>query len=220
MKKDSNDPAGAVTPSEDQAVSVDPAGAEESGAKADTAVFDDLSTLRKRQDFDNLTATQRLRTRVPVGRPGKQTWFRVHPDPGWALPGHTLEWEEDGTTFFVLPDVAAELEHDLKRVMLRTVVTPQATPSLWPIRMPNADGTDNSWFVSARDAAQRAEVNWIRIVANREASAYEVHLATADYGEPNWPAEGFRSLLKIAFAGKVIETIDDPVVRRLLGRSS
>jgi hypothetical protein len=192
----------------------------EGGSALGSSIFDDLAALRTRQDFDNLVRAQRIRTRVPVAKPGRQTWFRAHPDAEWSMQAYLLDWEEDGTQFFVIPEIGIRLGADVKRVELRTVVTPQQTASLWPIRLPNADGSDNEWFASARHAASQAETAWIRIVANREARGYDVYRATADFGEPVWPDEGFAGLLKIAFAGKIVEGLDHPVVQRLLGRSS
>lgn len=219
MTKDSNDP---IKPADVQGAheeaSKEAEGGSDQRARGVFSVFDDLPALRKRQDFDALVPTQRVLTRVPVARPSKQTWFRTHPDPEWFLQAYLLEWEEDGTQFFVMPEIAIDLGAELKRVVLRTVVTAQGTASLWPIRMPNADGTDNEWFISARAAAREAENAWIRIVANRQARGYDVFRAQADFGEPVWPAEGFEGLLKTAFAGKIIDSVEHPVVLRLLGR--
>ena len=59
--------------------------------------------------------------------------------------------------------------------------------------------------------------NTERLLADADALLEVRQYAQHRIGCEIW-AEGFRGLLKIAFAGKVIETIDHPVVRRLLGR--
>ncbi len=182
------------------------------------SIFDDLDQLRERQDFDVLVGAQRQLTAVPVGKPGRQTWFRVHPDPDWQIQAALLDWDDDGTQFYVAPHVYPDLAAEVKRVVLRTVVTAQGTPRLWPIRQPNPDGTDNEWFQSARQVATRAEREWCRMVANREAHGYDVFTAAGDFGEPAWPERDFAELLRIAFAGKVIQSLDHPVVVHLMGR--
>lgn len=186
--------------------------------KQGVSVFDNIDKLRLRQDFDRLATTRRVLATVPVGKPGKQTWFRIRPGPEWQLTAWLLEWEEDGSQYFMLPHLAEGLEGELKRANLRLVVTPAGSVRLWPIRQPNADGTDNPWFQSARRIAALAEQTWVRMRSDREAQGYTAVVAEVDFDEPIWPEQSFQELLKIAFAGKVVEGLDHPVVQRLLGR--
>jgi hypothetical protein len=181
------------------------------------SIFDNLDELRKRQDFDRLIDVKSLLTSVPVGKPTKQMFFQVLPGDKWQLTAALLDWEEDGTKFFVSPSVYPELPAEFKRVQLRTAVTPQGSVRLWPIRLPNPDGSDNEWFVSAREVAAKAEGSWIRMVANREARGYDVFQAKGDFGDPTIPEQSFQDLLKLAFAGKVIDNLDHPVIVKLLG---
>ncbi len=183
------------------------------------SIFNDIEKLRQRQDFDVLAGTQRQLISVPVGKPGKQTWFRVLPGEEWQINAALLKLEEDGTYFFVAPSIYPDLAAEAMRVVIRTVVTTQGTISLWPIRLPNPDGRDFLWWISARAVALQAETEFVRMRANQEAGAYDVIKATDNYGEPDRPRHNFSELLEIAFAGKVIESLDDPVVLKLLGRS-
>jgi hypothetical protein len=190
----------------------------ESRSTSGGSIFDDIDKLRRRQDFDALVGTQRVLVSVPVGKPGKQTWFRVLPGEEWQLPAALLKLEEDGTYFYVTYDIYPDLEAEAIRVVLRTVVTTQGTISLWPIRLPNPDGRDFPWWISARAVAVQAETAWVRMRANQEVGAYDVIKATDNYGEPDLPQRNFSELLEVAFAGKVIESLDHPVVLKLLGR--
>jgi len=192
---------------------------EETGNNGCGNIFEDLDALRRRQDFDKLVGAKRQITSVPVAKPGRQMWFRTHPDLNYQISAALLRWEEDETQFFVAPQVYSDLVTEAKRVVLRTVVTPQGSVRLWPIRLPNPDGLDNEWFVSARRVAEIAERQWVRMVANRETRGYDVYTATSDFGEPTWPEQTFADLLKIAFAGKIIDSLDHPVVMKLVGKS-
>ena len=183
------------------------------------SIFDDIEKLRKRQDFDALVSTQRHLTSVLVDKPGKQTWFRVHPGEEWQIQAALLKWEDDGTQFFITPDFYPDLPAKAQLAILRTVVTTQGSVGLWPLKMPGADGWDNEWWQSARSVAAQAERSWVRMVANKEARGYDVFTPMADFGEPAWPDQSFSELLKIAFAGKVIDSLDHPVVIKLLGRT-
>jgi hypothetical protein len=183
------------------------------------SIFNDIEKLRKRQDFDALVGTQSLLVSVQVGKPGKQTWFRVLPGEEWEIQAALLKWEEDGTYFYVAPDIYPVLAAEAMRVVLRTVVTAQGSILLWPIRMPNPDGRDFPWWISARAVALQAETAWIRMRANQEAGAYDALKARDDYGDPAIPEQSFQDLLKIAFADKVIDSLDHRVIVKLSGRA-
>jgi hypothetical protein len=183
------------------------------------SIFDDIEKLRKRQDFDALISTQHHLTSVPVGKPGKQVWFQVRPGDEWQIQAALLDWKEDRTQFYITPALYPNLETEATLVILRTVVTTQGSVSLWPLKMPGADGRDNEWWQSARRAAALAESNWVRMITNNAARSYDVITPEADYGEPARPSQSFSELLKIAFAGKIIETLDHPVVAELRGRN-
>jgi hypothetical protein len=48
---------------------------------------------------------------------------------------------------------------------------------------------------------------------------YRIYRAEGDIPEPIWPKESFQELLQLAFSGRIIESADHPVVRRLRGLS-
>ena len=47
--------------------------------------------------------------------------------------------------------------------------------------------------------------------------AYEVFKASGDIPEPNWPDNSLEDIIKIAFKEKFIQSMEHPVVQRLLG---
>ncbi len=48
--------------------------------------------------------------------------------------------------------------------------------------------------------------------------AYRIFEATGELPEPEWPVENMRDLLEIAFkGGRLIDSIDHPVLKRLRG---
>jgi hypothetical protein len=59
---------------------------------------------------------------------------------------------------------------------------------------------------------------WIRMSSNISLGAYEISVAEAPIPEPVWPDLPFREILKIAFgAGRLINSLDHPVMKRLRG---
>jgi hypothetical protein len=77
----------------------------------------------------------------------------------------------------------------------------------------------NSWHLSAEDAATHAEKQWVRMQSVKSIGGYQLTVADGAFAkkEPEWPPEPFSELLKIAFAGKYIDSLQHPLVQRLFG---
>ena len=58
---------------------------------------------------------------------------------------------------------------------------------------------------------------WVRVASNRQLGAYEVFEATGSLPEPEWPAESFEHIFRVAFQDHYIESVEHPAVRRLRG---
>ena len=48
--------------------------------------------------------------------------------------------------------------------------------------------------------------------------AYDVFEAEASLSEPEWPEHDIEALIEVAFRGKIISSLEHPVVQSLLGR--
>lgn len=186
-------------------------------------LFDNLDALRLTQDFNAIAGVRKELTTVPVGKPHRQWFVRVHPDPAYRLETYVLELKEDSETYFVAPHMRAELPGEVVPKILLTAITSTSSSSivfLWPIRMPDALGKLDEWNRSALEAAKLAEKQWVRLASNRALGAYECHTATGDLPEPQWPeGKTFQDLLRIAFRERIIDSPSHPVVQRLRGAS-
>ena len=110
----------------------------------------DPATLRLGQDFAATVGVKKLLTRVPVGKPGRQVFFRVHPDPDWHLATMILELKEDREVYLVAPDLYAELLGEIVPVMLYPTITARASSACGragcPARMARPiPGTSRLW---------------------------------------------------------------------------
>jgi len=177
----------------------------------------DLDKMRLPQDFGAIAGVRRVLTSVPVRKPGNQVFIRVHPSEGHSMVVAVVEIKEDGECYLVLPELYPELAQEAKVKMLYTAITRDGNPILWPVNMPSADGRLDAWSQSAHTAANLAKQGWVRLVANRTLGAYDVMQATNLVDEPVWPDLSFKELVNLAFRGKVIDSPDHVVVRRLRG---
>lgn len=56
------------------------------------------------------------------------------------------------------------------------------------------------------------------MAANMSLGGYEVFQATGGLPEPQWPDTSFQELVDIAFKGRFIDSMDHPVLKRLMGQ--
>ena len=180
--------------------------------------FSNLDNLRIDPGYLHQPAAKKLLTTVPVRKPGKQDFFRVHPSANYRITTALIELKDEREVYVVHPHFVPELgegEHFVACLYL--VINRQKTLSIWPVRLPAPDGRQMAWHTSAMEAAELAMKKWVRIVPNMNLGANEIHAAERDFDDPEWPEQPFAEILKIAFKGRLIENSDHPVVQRLRG---
>ena len=192
---------------------------ESQAEKTPSDIFADVANIRIDPTMVGGPSVSKVLVQIPVRKPSKEWFIRTHPD----IEKHTidtlvLELKEDGEVYLVPPALRNALLGEpcvnIKRLHLSA--NRQGDVFIWPIRLPGADGKLDSWNESALEAANLAATKWVRLSANLRIGAYSI--AVADIADaPKWPAMPFNELLRIAFKGKVIETMDHPVLRRLRG---
>ena len=177
----------------------------------------DPAALRLEQSFSDGPAVQKLLTTIPVRKPGKQDFVRVHAGEGYRLNPAVIQLKDDREVYLVAPTLVKELMTECAPVTLYTVMSRQRVLSLWPVRLPASDGKDMEWWRSAREAAALAMKGWVRIKANSSLGAYEIFKADGALSEPEWPELTFSELLRIAFRDYYVDKLDHAVVKRLRG---
>lgn len=213
-------PKGSLMTNQDQQASIDSKNAQSTAASAEvrrTVDPFDPDSLRLDQSFAAVTAVRKLINQVPVRKPDRQTFVRVHPDPGWRLETGVIEIKEDREVYLVSPALRQDVAVEIVPVTLFSTISRQGVFSLWPIRLPGPDGKINPWPASALKAAEVAMRRWIKLQANMQLGAYEVFEAVGDLDEPIWPEIAFAEALRIAFQDRFIADMDHPVLRRLRG---
>jgi len=177
----------------------------------------DVEAMRLRQDFNTMAGVKKVITTVPVRKPNRQEYIRVHPDKEWQLQTAVLELKEDREHYLVAPEMWSEIPGEITPKLLLTAINRQGVLFIWPIKLPGEDGRLDNWNQSALDLVEIAKENWIRVVANMSLGAYEASKAGGELSEPVWPKTTFQELLNIAFKGRVIDSVDHPVLKRLAG---
>jgi hypothetical protein len=177
----------------------------------------DPENLRLHQSFYETAGVKKLLTTVPVRKPKKQDFLRVHPDSNYRCDCAIIELEEDRESYLVTPNTAQDLRHEIKTVTLFTAINRQGVVFLLPVPIPAADARTNEWHRSLREAAEMAMKKWLRVRANMDLGAYEMHEATGSIPDPEWPDLSLPQLLRIAFRDRIVDRLDHPVIKRLQG---
>jgi hypothetical protein len=179
----------------------------------------DPCQLRLNPDMGTGLGLKKLLLSVPVRKPDKSWFVRVHPSPDYRLQTAVVELKEDRELYLVSqalwPDLAGEATFSPRALF--TSVNRQGVLFVWPVRLPGVDGKVDEWSRTALQGADMATKGWVRITANMALGSYEVWQATASLPEPAWPDLSLREILRVAFKDRLIETLDHPVLRRLRG---
>ena len=177
----------------------------------------DLSNLRLSQSFTETAGVKKLLTTVPVRKPHKQDFVRVHPSEAYRADVLMVELKEDREAYLVSRNMVDELATEAEPFSLYTAINRQGVVFLWPVRLPAPDGKVNEWHRSLREAAETAVGKWSRVRANMSLGAYESTVAESVIADPVWPEASFQELIRIGFRDRVIDTATHAVVRRLRG---
>jgi hypothetical protein len=180
----------------------------------------DPANLRLDQNYTETVGVKKSITTIPVKKPNKQTFFRIHPGEEWRDNFPIIDLKDDGEEYIVARPLVPELITEVVIKQLRLGITRQGNLFFLPLRLPGPDGKDMAWWSSLREHADRAETHWLRVIANKELGAYEALQASDSLNEPEWDLQGLRfwNLIEIAFKKFLITDLEHPVVKRLRGR--
>lgn len=182
-----------------------------------------VAALRLPPSFNETAGVKKMLTTVPVRKPHRQEWIRVHPDPAYRGEFATILLKEEGEFHLVVPELLELLRHEITTVTIYTAANRNGVVFLWPARHANADGRRGSdaWYTSAHEAAAAAMKRLTRVTANISLGAYEICFTDNPIpdADPVWPELSFTELLRLGFEkpGRFIKDLEHPVVKLLRG---
>ena len=166
----------------------------------------------------NAPAAKKLLLKIPVTKPRKFEFIRVHPTI--CYPANLIEYEGEQRkdVYLVHPDLVPQLQKYCCVASLYLAINRAGDLFFWLIKQ-NAGGPGADWSESAEEAAEIAKSQWVNIVANKAISGYDVSPAIKAFPEPGWPDLSLKELLDKAFkAGNRISDLDHPLLQKLEGR--
>lgn len=178
-------------------------------------IFDDLKALGR--PIDDIVASEKLLTSLPVRKPKADEWVRLHPSIHARI--YVYEHKDERSWYLVLPSIVEPLRSVVRYVQLSLAVNYAGTAFAWPVPVPT-ERKPHRAHVTAFAGAEQAMHQWIRIHWGKE--EYEVYRRSTAKIEPVWPAEiaNASEMLRHATKGgafEVIDSLDHPVVRSMKG---
>jgi hypothetical protein len=187
--------------------------AEEDPGKPAFNIFDPTACL----DDDDVPDVNPPVLDIPIRRPNKLKFYRVHPT--FVVDRDILVVPDgmDETTYLCYPKLIDVFPEAIKRARLYPYIGTDKTLCLWRINHATQKGgkRNQKVFDTAVRAASAAKTEWTRIWWRQEVGHYTHQTARADLGEPLWPDLTFEEMLVIAFEGMVIDSLDHEVLREL-----
>jgi hypothetical protein len=172
--------------------------------------------LRIDEEYLQQGLVKKLLTTVPVKKPTKTDFIRVHPSQEYRLNVALIDFREDRETYLVAPRFFGYLDESLRSVhTLYLAINRQKVLFLWPVKLP--DNRQNAWHTSAAVGAEHAMKEWVRVAPNMSLGAYEISVAEHQALEPEWPELSFAEILRIAFKDRMVDGPEHPVMQRLRG---
>jgi hypothetical protein len=190
------------------------------GKSLPDGLFADLEQFKVDMKEAGLDGAEEQLGAVQVRKPPAGEYVRVHPGKEMTISVALHESRDNFTSQFylVMPKMLGTAM-DLRGAFyaqLHLTVTRAGSVMLWPVKLPTG-GAGNPWFESALKGAEMAKANWIRIFADAGQGQYRIMKALGDFDAPQFPEKTLSELLEIAFNGRVIDTADHPILRKLRG---
>ena len=99
-----------------------------------------LASLKINLAFKEGANVKKMLNVIPVRRPKKQEWFRVHSDEAYRGDFAVIKTEADGEFFIVSPAIARDFAKECSFVTIYTVINSGGVVFLWPATIPATDG--------------------------------------------------------------------------------
>jgi hypothetical protein len=179
-------------------------------------IFANLEALRLSPDEAGQIGTEEVLAHVSVRKPSVSEFVRVNPDPAMSL-ATSIFVDPERETYFVAPDARNLLVAGIKPVLLLPAVNQRGLFFIWPVALGDGTGRRNAWHETAREAAELAKRDWIKVVSDMPSGCYRIYKAKGKLADPVFPEKNLDELLRLAFKGRVIDSDDHPVVKQALG---
>ncbi len=155
---------------------------------------------------------------IPLGAPNKQLFFRVA--SALSMLVCLLDWKADGFSYLLTQTVQRAIsEADVKFVKLYVWVDRRDNVGVWAVGVPYSDGTNYDAWKSGHKVCERAKTEWVKKRWNRQMGVYDIVTLhpSVEAPKPNFPELTMEEVVERVFEGRIIDSVDHPIIRELQG---
>jgi hypothetical protein len=164
---------------------------------------------------------------ISVGKtPGRNEFFRTHPEFRPIVPIVNVEIGMDKHYFAVAPDMVASLSGigiTVTDHALYLTVTSRGAIRVVPVRQANSDGEQNEYDRTKEIGLAQAKDEWVRLFTDLENHCYKVFPAPAErFTAPQWPELKPAKIFKLAFRdkGRLVDSVEHPLFKKWAARDA
>jgi hypothetical protein len=184
----------------------------------------DLESIALDDDYaDGMEADDTGVAAIPVNKPQRDWFFRTHPTAWKNI--RLLEVKNGADRGYYLVErslwkLCLAEDIPLRPVRLTLATSRESGPFLWPLKLQERgyENRKDDWSASALRIRKVAETAWVKMYTKPGGNCYSHKVAEGILAGPVWPVEAFTDLIALAFEGKVIRDMDDPLLRRIMGK--
>jgi hypothetical protein len=158
--------------------------------------------------------------------PGKNEFFRTHPDFRPVVPIVDLEAGMEKQFFAVTDEMTAALAGIGITVTDHTLyltVTPRGALRIVPVRCAGADGEQNEYNRTKEIGLRDGVDQWVRLFTDQENRCYKVFPAPAGrFADPVWPELKPAKIFRLAFRDKdrLVDSAEHPLFKKWAARDT
>jgi hypothetical protein len=181
-------------------------------------IFADLEACRLSPDEAGGIGSEEIIVSIEVRKPKAHEFVRVDPRPEMSY-ATAIYMDADRNSYFVArPELRELLIDGCKAALLVPAVNMRGVHFIWPLMLGDGSGRRNAWHEGAREAAELAKGQWVKIVANVTDGGYRIYRARGtNLKDPVFLEKSLSELLRLAFRGRVIDGEDHPAIKAALG---
>jgi hypothetical protein len=185
-----------------------------------TDIFNDLDKLRVESKIT--VERRKILSSCECRKPDGNLYFRTCPDVNMRLTASLIRHKQERDLFYFVVPGMRKHPHVERALRYYTLVLIQTWPigdyQLWPVPvlgekpMPSDKSQNIAFEKSLRD--------WTIMTWDAGLRDFNVEIAENNPQKPVWPQEPFQAFLKLAFAGRIIDSDNHEYVRQLRGISA
>jgi hypothetical protein len=156
--------------------------------------------------------------------PGKNTFFRTHPEFRPVVPIVDIEVGMERQYFAVTDEMVEALAGIGITVSLHTLYLTVTLPGgvkIVTVRCPDENGDQNEYNRTKEIGLVQAQAEWVRLYSDKENKCYKVFRAPKDrYPEPIWPELKHAKIFRLGFRdkGNLLDSHQHPLFLKWAGQ--